>query len=176
MKKTLLLFSVDRRTTGVQVQDEPRRVLLNRSDKLTDEEIFDPLQIGLNPLVAIILSQARSQFHTIEGAFARQALASIFFPSALLSKDILLPAGRRQKRIDPQPIVIVEVFVTANQPVDALPDQSQYFMLDQILVSSVLETGGETFGDPKAAIQLTDEHTTRITGDSVPVHLNDHGA
>ncbi len=80
------------RTTGVGVQNHQRGSLLDRTDKLVDEEILDLVQIGLNPLTIVGL-QARAQFNAIEGALAGQSLASIFFSSALLSEDIVLSAG-----------------------------------------------------------------------------------
>ena len=93
MKETLFLFPVNGRTTGVGVQDHQPRSLLHRTHKLVDEEILDLVQSGLDPFVSIVGLQARAQFNAIEGALAGQSLASIFFSSALFSKDIVLSAG-----------------------------------------------------------------------------------
>jgi len=118
--------------------------------------------------------QARAQFNAIEGAFASQALAPVFFSSALLSKDIILTAGGGQNRINPQEIVIVEVLVAGDQPVNPLPNQRQQIVLDEILIPSVLETLDQSLGDSKAPIQLADQQTARVGGNTMTVHLYDH--
>jgi hypothetical protein len=174
VEETLFLLSVYGRATGVDVQDHPRGSLLDGTHKLLDEEILDFVQIPLDPFVSIIFMQARAQFNAIEGALASQALAPVFFSSALLSKDIIFAAGGSQNRIDPQEIMIIEVLVAGDQSVNSLPNQRQQIVLDEILIPSVLETRDQSLSDSKAPIQFPDQQTACVGGDAMAVHSYDH--
>ena len=67
-------------------------------------------------------------------------------------RGIPLVAGHGRQRIQPQPLVIVEVFVAEGQAVNPLRHQLPHRVIHINLLASVLETRGQAAGQTQAGV------------------------
>ena len=133
--------------------------------KLIDEVIFNALCIGLDLLVARgPTGPSRRQLQPVERALARQCLAPVLLPLPLLAQGIFFAAHRGQQRIRTQLIMVIEIFVTQGQPVNALAQQIQHRMLDQLFIPVIHEALGKALEITVGTIQPPQQHAPSVTG------------
>ena len=103
------------------------------------------LMPGDDLLVAALRVGPRGrQFQAVQRALAGQRLAAIARSATLLAGRIALADQRRQERIVPQVVVVVEVFVAQGQGEHPLGDQFVDRVLDQLGIAVIVEAGGES--------------------------------
>jgi hypothetical protein len=93
------------------------------------------------------------KLQTVERGRPSQRLALI--PRrAVRGQRILLAGTDGQQGIPPQILVIVEIFITQGQPVNALGQQLLEPMFDKQRVARVAKTGGQSTHHAQTAIKL----------------------
>src|SRR5215510_140711 len=107
-------------------------------------------------------------------ALAGQCIATISYASPLLTLRISLTDGRGQEWIPPQQIVILEVFVTERQSINALPYQVFNRMLNQLRIAMVGEAGGKLSDDLPLRLDLFEEEHPAIGCDRPSLELGHH--
>ncbi len=105
------------------------------------------------------------QLQPIECARPRQGNPTMRRIEPILSQRIALVAGRRQQWIQPQVIVIVEVFIAQSQPVDPLSQHLLHGMVNIYLLTVVLKALRQGQGQSQVRIDLTQQQRTPITGE-----------
>jgi hypothetical protein len=86
-------------------------------DALVDEEVADALGVGLDLLG---LAQAvGAELEAVEGALAGEGFAAVFL-AAPFAEEVGLVAAQREDGVEPQFVVVVDVFVAEGDRVDAL--------------------------------------------------------
>ena len=66
--------------------------------------------------------------------------------------------------VGPQGVVVVLVLVIGEDAVDPLPDHAQERLLGERRIASVVEGGGELFGEPDLLIELPDREEPGVAG------------
>ena len=94
------------------------------------------------------------EFQTIERAGAGQGYASMRWIEPILAQRIELIAGAGQERIEPQPVMIIEIFVAQRQPINPLGQQFLHRVIDKNLVANIVEALGQRLGQPQIGIHL----------------------
>jgi len=106
-------------------------------------------------LVATLgLGTNRREFQPVERALARERFPPVLRVPTILSGDVLPSGQQGQQRIKPQPVVIVEIFVTECQSHHPLPEQFGYGELDRLRIAMIGEAGHEGGEDVELPIDL----------------------
>lgn len=146
----------DRIIRGVEIQHDPLGRSLVLGQKSIHEELMDRLQMGSNLLVPMLRVRTdRRQFQSVERALARQGFPTVARVLSIVAFRICLPDQRGQQRIVPQPVVIVEVFITQAQSEEPLLQQVDQRMLDALRIAMIGETGGEPFDESESVVDLS---------------------
>ena len=96
-------------------------------------------------LVSGALSVVR-QLQTIEGGRTGQGDAAMLGMHAIQPERILLVASHRQKLIQAQALMVVEVFVAQGQTIETLIQQLLDRMIDILLLAQVIKALSQTTG------------------------------
>ena len=96
--------------------------------------------------------------------------------SPLLSFGIILSDACGDQCIGPQPIVIIEIFVSQAEPINPLPSEIEHRMFDGILIAMIGKAVGVAFEDAKHAIDFRDECDSCIADDVSAVKIGGHEA
>jgi hypothetical protein len=89
----------------------------------------------------------------------------------VLPRRIQLADRRGQQRIEPQPIVVVEVLVTQYQAIHSLPDELADTMLDEIGLVVIDEQPGESIDDVRLRFHFTEKQCTPIGADGSAIEF-----
>lgn len=95
---------------------------------------------------------------------------------AVLSQRVGFVAGGGQQRIQPQARVIVEVFLTQGQPVQALGQELFHGMVHIRLRARIVEAPGQGSRQAQARIDLAQEQRAAIAGECPAGKIRDHFA
>ncbi|MFT5412795.1 MAG: hypothetical protein ACI9NC_005547 [Verrucomicrobiales bacterium] len=117
VEEAAFLAAVDRVVGGVEVEGDDAAPARDAPDALVYEEVADAPGVGLDLLG---LAQAvGAEFEAVEGAFPGEGLAAIHL-AALFAEEVGLVAAQRENRVEPELVVVVDVFVAEGDRVDAL--------------------------------------------------------
>ena len=105
------------------------------------------------------------QLQAVERAGRRQGDAAVRRVQTVLSQGIGLVAGGGQEGIPAQLLVIVEVFVTLGQSVDALGQQLRQGVLDPSLVAPVVKALGQALDHPEIGVGLAQQQDAGVGGE-----------
>src|SRR5205814_8952722 len=86
------------------------------------------------------------QLQTIEGGRTGQGDAAMLGMHAIQPERILLVASHRQKLIQAQALMVVEVFVAQGQTIETLIQQLLDRMIDILLLAQVIKALSQTTG------------------------------
>jgi hypothetical protein len=114
----------------------------------------------------------RTKFEAIESAFASQRIAAISRATARFSFGVRLADDSSKERIGAKLIVVIEVFITKYQAVDALSDEVFKRMFDQRRVTEIFEASSELRDDVTARFELTQKDSSAVRGDSTAVEVS----
>ena len=104
------------------------------------------------------------QLQTVERAGGRQRDAPVGRVDAIPSQRIRLVARGGQQGVQPQSLVIVEVFVTLRQSVDALGQHLLHGVVHPNWIAPVLKALRQGPGQPKTGIDLAEQQGAAIGG------------
>lgn len=102
----------------------------------------------------------------MERARRRQRNPSMRRIESILSPRITFVASRRQQWIQPQLIVIVDVFVAQCQSVDPLGQHLRRRVADKDLRAVVFKALGQTQGQTQVGIDLAQQQRAPIAGEA----------
>ena len=105
------------------------------------------------------------EFQAVERALAGQRLATVLALVALLAQHVGPPARRRQQPVEPQPVVVVDVFIPQGDAVDALAQHHRQFVLHEAGVAPVIETSGQLLAEPPAPLDLPQQQHPAVAGE-----------
>jgi hypothetical protein len=94
------------------------------------------------------------QFQAVEGAGPGQGDAPMGWIKAIPAQGIAFIAGRGQEGVQPQSLVIAEVFVTQGQPVKALRQHLLHGVIHKVWIPMVLKTLGQRPGQTEGTVHL----------------------
>ena len=72
----------------------------------------------------------------------------------IITQRIHFIAGSGQYRVQPQSLMIIEVFVAQRQSINALRHHLSNRMIHEHLFPKVVETSGQTLGQPETGVHL----------------------
>ena len=119
-------------------------------------------RLWLRVQLAVMIRVLSSQLKAVQGRRTRQRCAAMSAAPPLRTQHILLPSRRGQQRIAPQVGVIVEVFITQRQRVNALSEQFPHAVVDERGIASIHKTSRQSAGDAQARINLSEQECTAI--------------
>jgi hypothetical protein len=158
VKKASKLLTVGWIVRGIQVQNDSvgsRRVL---KQVHIDQIVLDLIQMGDRLLVAIVLvGTDGGEFQSIESTLARQRFASITLLQAFDTQGIFLADRHSEQGIEPQLVVIVEIFVTQAKAEDALLEQIHEGVFDKFRIAVIGEAGCQRVDETEFRIDLAQE-------------------
>ncbi len=143
--------------------------------KYVQEKLLYPIRMVhdfvITPLGSSEVNLLRRQFDSVQRTVARQGLALLLriTIAAFFAFGILLPAGRRKQGGQGYQIVIVEVFITQTKPQCPLTNQGFYGMLNELLITIIRKTTGETGTQVKTKINLTKKQYAPIGTDMTAI-------
>jgi hypothetical protein len=148
-----------------------------RVEEDVDQEGFDGGKVGHNLVIlAVRIVADFGQLQTIEGRFAGQGRPAIRFASPLLSAGIVFANRRSQQGIEPQTIVVVQVFIAASQPVNSLPQQIEDRVLRGIGIAMIGKASGETLKHPVDPIHLSEQGNAAVATDIAALKVGRDGS
>jgi hypothetical protein len=170
MKEGAELIAVHREIGGIDIENDARRRQRVLLQEYLNEELLHAVEVGDDLLVAtIFVGTHRRKFETVEGAFAGQGLAAIALAQAVVAERIFLADQKRQQRIVPQLVMIVEVFIAKAQAEDALFDEIDQRVLGAVRIAIVGEASGKLLDEAKLVFDLTQQQTATIGSDLAAV-------
>jgi len=103
------------------------------------------------------------QLQPVQCRRTRQCDATVLWVEPVPPQWIDLLAGRRQERIAPQSLMIIEILVAQRQPVDALRQQLLRRVINETPVTPVRKTPSQCLGHTKARVDLPKQQHPAIT-------------
>src|SRR5690606_15552793 len=85
-----------------------------------------------------------------------------------------LARGRREERIVPQGVVVVEIFVAQGQGEHALAHQRLHRVLDALLIAPVREARRQAARQPQRAIQVAQEQRPAVGTELPAIETRDY--
>ena len=159
------LMAVEGIVGGVKVDDDFPGFFRDRFDPLADDEVFNGSGIGDDFLIARVGS-LRGKFEPIESGVSGEGLALVVGIAAWFAFEITLADREGEGGITAEIIVIIEVFVAHDEGVDALGEEVGDGVLDEFLVTSILEAMGEFFDETTTRFDFAKEKSAAaITGE-----------
>jgi hypothetical protein len=117
VEEAAFLAAVDRVVGGVEVERDDAAPARDAPDPFADEEVAEALGVGLD---FFGFAQAvGAEFDAVEGALAGEGFAAISF-AAPFAEEVGLVAAQREDGVEPELVVVVDVFVAEGDRVDAL--------------------------------------------------------
>lgn len=114
------------------------------------------------------------QLQPVEGCRPRQGDAAVMRKKPIRSQRIHLVAGRRQQRVQPQTLMIMEIFIAPRQPVDSLRHPLLDRVIDEALVPDILKTPGQRSGHPPLLIGRAQQEYAAVAGERAAGKIGDH--
>src|SRR5262249_51833332 len=96
---------------------------------------------------AVLVCTDGGEFPTVEGALAGQRLTAIPRSVPGLAGGVAFADDGGQQGIVAEIVVVVEIFVSQGQAIDALSDELLEGVFDELGIAMVGETGGELADD-----------------------------
>ena len=149
--------------------------MLGQTTRPHDQQAGLDLSRIVRHLVAASASVV-GQLQAVERGGRRQGNAAIGGVDPLLSQGIGLVAGGGQQRVQPQPLVIINVFVTQGQSVNALRQHLLDGMLDPDLVAPIVKALRQSLGQPKIGVHLAQEQSPGVGGERASGEIGYDGA
>ena len=140
-----------------------------RLHKHLQQQRVHPCRVGHGLLVPPLRSLQRGPLQPVQGALARQRLASIRLPAPELPRQVVPLAQQRQEPIPAQLVVVVEILVTQTQPVHPLFDQRFDTMLDAIRIPMVGEALAQPTQNPGPLLHFAQEDAPGVGSDLAAV-------
>ncbi len=165
-----LLRAVNQVTHRVQVQHHFHSVLGQTTRAHLQKTGGDLLGI-MRQLVAARVFVVR-QLQAVERRGCRQCRSGMKNP--VLSQGIFLAASRRQQRIAPQLLMVVEVFIAQRLPVEPLRQQLRHRVFDKNRVALIAKAGGQSGQQPELLIDLAQEQHAAIAGERPAGKIGDY--
>ena len=148
VEEPLRLMAVERDVGRIQIEHD----LIWSGTVRLDVEVPEQTVDGLGRVADLVVAPgAAHQFQPVQRALAGQRFLQ------------LAPAAQQpEQRIGAQLFVVVQVFVTQRQPVDALRQHLPNRVLHLLLVAPVAETIGQTDQQVDAAIGFTQQQCSAV--------------
>ena len=117
-----LLAAVERIVDRIQIQHDLGTLAWNGLDSTLDEQLLDLVGLRLD-LVVTSIDGLCAQLQTIERRLRRQRFALIALQDPIPSEWIPLAGDQPMDGIKPQMVMIIEIFVAQDQPMNPLTDK-----------------------------------------------------
>ena len=105
-----------------------------------------------------------------------QGLAPVFGVEAVQPFHILLARHQGTDRVEPQPVVVVEILVAQRESPDPLPEQFRNRVLHQVLGSQITKAPRQPIDQPEATVELAQKErpaiATEISTSKIGSHLS----
>jgi len=155
----------------IEIEHQHLRILRQRAHPHPQQCLANGLWPRQN--LAVTIRELGAQFEPVQGGRAGQREASIFL-LAMLPKRIEFASRYGQQWIAPQLRVIIEIFVSQRQGLDALGEQFLHSMLDQVRIATILEALGKRATEPQAAVDLAQEQRAGVAAQLSSAKIGDH--
>ena len=165
VEEPTLLLPMQWIVRGVHVQDHLLWRLRMGFHKHLQQERVHPCRVGHGLLVSPLRSLHRGPLQPVQGALARQRLASIGLPVPELPRQVVPVAQQRQEPIPAQLVVVVEILVAQAQPVHPLLDQRFDGRLDPIRIPMIGEALAEPTQNPGPLLHFAQQDASSVGGD-----------
>ena len=156
----------------VDVERDFRGRLVMRVEKQIDQQVGHAVQIGDDFAIGRIgIGSDLGQLEPIQRTLAGHRHATVGLSASLLAFQILLAHASGDQRIGPQPIVIIQIFVSQAEPINPLPDEVEHGMFDQLWIAMIGKTVSIPFQHAKHPIDLGDQRHTTVADNISPVKI-----
>jgi hypothetical protein len=144
-------------------------------EKEGDEESFDLTSATDDLLVtAARIGTDGGEFPTIEGTLAGQRLTAIARALTGFAGGVAFADDGGQQGIVAEIVVIVEIFVSQGQAIDALSDELLKGVFDELGIAMVGETTGKLADDAGEFFDLPQQQGAAVGGDAATVKVGAH--
>jgi hypothetical protein len=131
--------------------------------KQIDQQVGHAIQIGDDLAVGRLgIGSDLGQFQPIQRTLTGHRHAPVGFPASFLAFQILLANASSDQGIGPQPIVIIQIFVSQAETINPLPDEIEYAMFDLFLIAMIGKTLGIPLEHGKHSIDLRDQRHAAV--------------
>ena len=166
LEEAALLLAVHRVVGRVEVEDDLRRRSLVAAQEVADEQALDGVVVVADLLVALtIVDDRRRELEPVERALAGQRVPLVPLTLARRTRDVVLADRQRQHRVVPEPVVVVQVLVAADDAEHPLGHQFLHAVLDAAGIPVVPEARREPAKQPGPQGQLPHEQQSAVRGD-----------
>jgi len=150
---------------GVEVKDDLLRRAALRLQEQGDEQPLDRAAVMRHLMIARRLGPA--QLEPVQGRLAGQR-------RAVRTPRRQLAGKHRHRRVMPQLVMVVEIFVAESDAEHALADQRRHPVLDQVRAAGIRKASREAPDQADRAIRRSKQQRTRIRGDRAAVESRLH--
>ena len=175
MKEALFLLAVQGIVGGIEIENDSVGSFSEAVEKNLDEQLFDRFGIRGNPVVTALSGlRMQSKLDSIQRAFRGQGRTVMAGPLALIAGRIGFTDGGGEQGVDPEPIMIVEVFISQRQTEDPLPQQLFEAVLDAARISGIDETIGKAVTNAQFLVQAPQCHNAGIRRKMTALEISGH--
>ena len=106
----------------------------------------------------------------------RQRLAPVLLAEPVLAEHVGLACQERMERVEPQSVVVVEVFVAKSQCPDALTQKLAHLVLDQARQPVVAKTPRQSLNESHLQVHPSQKHCPAVAAKVAPGKIRRHFA
>ena len=158
-----LLGAVEPVAHGVEVQDDLARVFGQAPDPQFQQAGFDLGRIVGDFMRAGLL--VVGQLQPVERGGAGQGHAPVLRPDPIHSQRVAFVARNGQQRIQPQPRMVIEIFIPQGQAIEPLIQELFDGVIHPLRLAVVVEAGRQTAGQAQPAVDLAQQEHAGIHGE-----------
>src|SRR5580704_21924 len=148
-----LLAAMERIVGRIQIQHDLGTLAWNGLDSTLDEQLFDLVRLRLDLMVTSVDGLC-AQLQTIERRLSGERFALIALQDPIPSEWIPLAGDQPMDGIKPQMVMIIEIFVAQDQPMNPLTDKLLNAVFDITRVTVVDETVRKSSQQTAVALQF----------------------
>ena len=175
MKEPAFLGTVQRVIGRIEVEPSLARGPRMRFHQELDQQLIEGLRTRDDALVAVRRRRLGvAEFQAVERARTGQRLAAVALSNARVARHIPFAHQQRQSGVGTQVVMIVEVFLTEPDGLEALRHQFMHVGLDARWMTGIDKALRYARRDPNALIDLPQETAAGVRTDASAVESTRH--
>ena len=177
MEESTFLVTVHRVIGRIEVEpDLPRRPAM-RLHKQLDQQLIEFLGARDDAFVATARRfPGFTQLQAVQGARTGQGVASVALSHPLVPRHVRFAHQHREQRIIAQRIMVIEVFVSQGNRVDALGHQFIDAMFNARAIAVIHKTPRHPRRHPDTEAYLAKQHSSAVGADATAIKSTRHRA
>ena len=175
MEESAFLVTVHRVIGRIEVEPYLARRPAMRLHKQLDQQLIECLGARDDAFVATARGlPGLTQLQAVQGARTGQSMASVALSHPLLPRHVRFAHQHREQRIIAQRIMVVEVFVSQGNRVDALCHQFIDAMFNARAIAVIHKTPRHPSRHPDPSVYLAQQHPTAVRTDATAIKSTRH--